>query len=748
MKIKLTFSLICIAMVLAPPFIMLNNAHAVTIPLWDIDSKNTLPPGNYRWLDVADQAYSDYYLNTYNYAQETVSVYVTYEVIGNALRGTLTAVNLKPNFAYQLKIAGNPDIDADTNEKIGLAGRWWEEEWDGATWTNGRNLNNKGDGSSPNPNDNIYFARRDVSDETSPTGLHYRYTGYLVFDYFITDEDGNAIFEFETNSSFHVLWKTTQRDWTDSDGPQKTTTFDVDPLLSPAYDTDYGEKTVRIFGEWERLPVGGIFLQPGDYVAEIILTEESFHGSGGPYPGNWAAAMSAPINFSIVTNDAPVANDDTASTTKDTPVTIDVLSNDTDVDGDTLSVSAVTQTSHGTVTNNGTDVTYSPEINYSGPDSFTYTASDGHAESSPATVAVTVTNVNNAPQFTSTSVTAATEDVAYTYNVTTSDPDAGDTLTITAPTLPSWLTLTDSGNGTASLSGTPSNSEVGDHPVGLQVMDAGGLFATQSFTINVTAGVMNDVVTITTALYKSKPHQLLIEATSSAQPNAVLSIDVDGMDYGVMTFDEGNSKYVFRGKISDPVETVVVTSNFGGSDTVNLGESSNIPPVADTGGDYQITDSDSNGTEIVTLNGSGSFDPDGSIQGYEWKEGGEVLGNAATLKFNFSLGTHFVTLIVTDNQGATASDNAVVNVIPMGGPDLVTILRAEYTRKTKQLLVEATSNQQPGAVLTLEGYGSMTFSGGDSTYIFNSKVRNLKQGVAVEVTSNYGGLDTALVDFK
>ena len=212
----------------------------------------------------------------------------------------MTAVNLKPNFAYQLKLAGNPDVDAGANEHIGLAGRWWQEQWNGSAWVNGQNLNNKGDGSSPSPNDDLYFARRDIPEASSPTGLLYKFTGYLVFDYFITDENGDAIVSFETNSSYHVLWKTSQRTWTASDGPIKTHTFDVDPATSPAYDTDYGESSVSIFGEWERLPVGGIFLQPGDYIAELILTEESFHGSGGTFAGNWAAAMGANIEFSVI----------------------------------------------------------------------------------------------------------------------------------------------------------------------------------------------------------------------------------------------------------------------------------------------------------------------------------------------------------------------------------------------------------------------------------------------------------------
>jgi len=100
---------------------------------------------------------------------------------------------------------------------------------------------------------------------------------------------------------------------------------------------------------------------------------------------------------------------------------------------------------------------------------------------------VTVANVNDAPAFTSTPVTTATEDMLYTYVVTTTDPDLihGDALTITAPMLPGWLTLTDHGDETATLSGTPTNADVGDHAVELLVTDSGGFTDTQAFTIAV-----------------------------------------------------------------------------------------------------------------------------------------------------------------------------------------------------------------------------------------------------------------------
>lgn len=257
----------------------------------------TITDSTYRWVDAADQEYSASYRDSYSYDQAQVSI--DYAPAGDTFIGTLSAANLKPNFAYQVKLAAEPGTD--TNESIGLAGRWWQEEWNGADWVNGHNLNDKGDGTSPNPNDDVYYANKDIPDSTSPTGLKYRYTGYLVFDYFITDQDGNAELSFEADSSYHVLWKTTQNTWTSLDGPIESATFDADE--SPAYnDTggdDYPVRTVDIYGEWERLPVDGVFLDPGEYLGQFILTEESYHGTGGEYAGNWAQAISIEVSFLI-----------------------------------------------------------------------------------------------------------------------------------------------------------------------------------------------------------------------------------------------------------------------------------------------------------------------------------------------------------------------------------------------------------------------------------------------------------------
>ncbi len=279
-------------------FDKLNKAPGTTIQLQDIDSGITSLTGKFRWLDVADQAYSQDFQDSYDYTQAYVEV--TYRFKRAILQGTLSASNLKPNFGYQIKLVGFPVADWGANERIGLAGRWWQEEWDGSNWSNGQNLNSKGDGSSPNPNDNIYFSRRDIEDPTSPTGYRYRLTGYMVINYFITDAFGNAIFDFKADSSYNVLWKTPQRKRTRDDGPIEGATFDPEP---PSYGylagPDYGKSTVEIFGEWERLPVGRVYPEPGNYTCQIILTEESFQDSSGDLAGQWAAAMEGPLDFEL-----------------------------------------------------------------------------------------------------------------------------------------------------------------------------------------------------------------------------------------------------------------------------------------------------------------------------------------------------------------------------------------------------------------------------------------------------------------
>ena len=90
----------------------------------------------------------------------------------------------------------------------------------------------------------------------------------------------------------------------------------------------------------------------------------------------------------------------------------------------------------------------------------------------------------------------------------------------------------------------------------------------------------------------------------------------------------------------------------------------NLPPHADAGPDQTVPDSNRDGTELVTLDGSASSDPDGSIVSYEWREGNTPIATGATPAVWLSVGIHTLTLEVTDDDGDSATDSVVVTVNP------------------------------------------------------------------------------------
>jgi hypothetical protein len=91
-------------------------------------------------------------------------------------------------------------------------------------------------------------------------------------------------------------------------------------------------------------------------------------------------------------NDPPVAANDSATTGQGVAVTVNVLANDTDIEGTALAVASVSNPAHGTaVANANGTITYTPNAGYSGPDAFGYAATDGSASSNVATVSITVT---------------------------------------------------------------------------------------------------------------------------------------------------------------------------------------------------------------------------------------------------------------------------------------------------------------------------------------------------------------------
>ncbi len=160
-------------------------------------------------------------------------------------------------------------------------------------------------------------------------------------------------------------------------------------------------------------------------------------------------------------NDAPVVTNDSYATNEDTPLVIPaagVLTNDTDVDSTTLTASVVTGPAHGTLTvNPDGSFTYTPNANYNGPDSFTYKANDGLADSNVATVNLTVNPVNDAPKLFALTVAGYNEDQTASIDLTkvglVIDPDNTSFGWHVDSALPAGVTLDANGNLALNLAG-------------------------------------------------------------------------------------------------------------------------------------------------------------------------------------------------------------------------------------------------------------------------------------------------------
>jgi VCBS repeat-containing protein len=174
---------------------------------------------------------------------------------------------------------------------------------------------------------------------------------------------------------------------TDEDAP---VTINKAALLSNDSDPDGGPISIVGFGT----PGSGTVVDNGDgtitYTPDAdfngadAFTYTISDGNGGTDTATVTVAV-APVN------DPPVAVDDAAVTTVGTPVTGNVLANDTDVDGDALTALAVTPPTHGElVLNADGSFTYTPDAGFLGSDSFTYLAKDGQADSNEATVTIAV----------------------------------------------------------------------------------------------------------------------------------------------------------------------------------------------------------------------------------------------------------------------------------------------------------------------------------------------------------------------
>ena len=413
-------------------------------------------------------------------------------------------------------------------------------------------------------------------------------------------------------------------------------------------------------------------------------------GSGGSDTGAGAVTIAA-------VNDAPVAVDDASATTEDNAVVIAVLGNDSDVDGDTLSVIGTTDGANGTVTTDGFSVTYTPDADFNGTDSFTYTISDGNGEVDSGTVTLAVGAVEDTPVAAADAATTD-EDQAVVIAVLANDTDVdGDTLTVTA--------VTNGANGTATTDGTvltytPDADFNGTDTIMYTISDGNG--GTDTAVVTVTIDDVNDPVlgaVVIAGLDGGVPEEdTELTADTSALTDAdglgVLSYQWQSSSDGGATWDDvGTDAATFTpgdAEVGLPLRVVVsYTDGEGTAESVESAAMAGVGNVNDpvlgavviaglVGG---VPEEDSE----LTADTSALTDADGlGVLSYQWQsssDGGATWDDVGTDAATFTPGDAEVGLPLrvvvsyTDGEGTaesveSAATDPVANVndAPVGVP--------------------------------------------------------------------------------
>ena len=390
----------------------------------------------------------------------------------------------------------------------------------------------------------------------------------------------------------------------------------------------------------------------------------------------------ATVNITInPINDAPVANNDIVSNVvEDITYPINVLGNDSDIENgiNSATVSIASAPGQGTVSVDPATgvISYTPGTNYFGNDSFTYSVSDNEGGSSnPATVTITVSNVNDAPTIDSSAISTVEEDALYEYQVAASDIDNGDSLTINSSTpLPSWLILSDNGDGSANLVGTPDNDAVGEYDINLTVTDGSGASDTQAFTLTVIN--VNDVPIINSSVISTVEEDTLYEyqvAASDIDNGDSLTISSSTpLPSWLILSDNGDGSASLMGTpdnnaVGEYDINLTVTDDSSASDSqaftltvINV----NDAPIAENDNATATED-----TQLVFTVLNNDSDPDGDTLTVATvsANNGTVTVNSADQSLNYSPNANFngsdtINYTISDGNGGTATALVMVTV--------------------------------------------------------------------------------------
>ncbi|HBC3355440.1 TPA: tandem-95 repeat protein [Vibrio parahaemolyticus] len=469
-------------------------------------------------------------------------------------------------------------------------------------------------------------------------------------------------------------------------------------------------------------------------------------------------------------NDAPMAKDDIATTQEDTAVTIDVLPNDTDIDGDTLRIdSASVPSDQGTVEIVDGKLVFTPAENFNGDAEITYTVTDGEL-TDEAKVSVTVNPVNDAP-VAKDDIATTQEDTAVTIDVLTNDTDVdGDKLSIESVSVPKEQGTVEVVDG--KLVFTPAENFNGDAEITYTVTD-GQL--TDEAKVTVTVNPVNDAPTIKVDAVESITEDavntdtvvatLTVRDTDTSEDQLTVSLKNNSNGYFVLVGDEvkltqagvdavNNDELNLKDLTISASVSDGVNPTANDSDSLIVNRVNDAPTVENAIADQVLSED----FDTYTIDLNEVFkDTDSSL---EFSVSGNnsiqisIVNGVATISPTADWnGSEALTFTATDPSGESVSQTVNFTVAPVADivadkatvvedtPTIIKVLGNDTFEGDDQVVSLDTNNGPANGTVSVNPDGSVTYTPNDNyhgtdsfTYIVTSGGVSESTTVSVDVT--------------
>jgi YD repeat-containing protein len=468
-------------------------------------------------------------------------------------------------------------------------------------------------------------------------------------------------------------------------------------------------------------------------------------------------------------NNPPSAVNDAVSTAFNTPLTFDPRTNDTDPEGGVLAVHAVTQPgTGGSVTFNGTSITFTPTAGYSGTTTFSYTIRDPqNAVSPPATVTVTVTAAANQPPVAVNDSTSTNSNTPLSLDPRTNDSDPeGGALTIISVTAPSSGSAVVTGGGTG-VTYTPAVNFIGAATFTYTVRDPQNATATATVTATVNnqgpnaandaaSTNSNTAVSLDPRLNDSDPEGGALTIVSVTTPSSGSAVVVGG-GTGVTFTPAANFIGIatFAYTVRDPqnaTATATVTVTVNNQGPTAQPDSTNTPHNTGVTFDPRMNDSDPEGGALtvhavtqpasggsVTFNGTSiTFTPTTGYSGpatfsYSVRDPQNAVSGPATVTVTVAPPPNVPPVAVNDSAETTAFFNEV------------TYIDVNWSAN------DSDANGDPLTVISVTqpanaNQGSVAIQG--NTILYTSGLNNVLASFNYTISDGQGGQATANVQVQ